>query len=58
MLVAALGELGFDHNEDHGVLKCKATRVTAKGMIGMTIQIYPLLSGSRSLSILEVCVIV
>lgn len=34
--------------------KAKATNLTAKGMIGISVQIYFILSSGRSLSLLEV----
>lgn len=52
----ALAEIGFELDLSHRAhYKLKATLLTAKGMIGMTIQIYSLSkSGSHPLSLVEI----
>lgn len=47
--------MGFDvSNIQTDALKAKATVLTAKGMIGLSVQIYEVTSSSGTISLLEV----
>lgn len=50
----ALQESGFEVTMNKAKLKSKATLLTAKGMIGLTVQIYVLLSKPSTLSLVEI----
>eukprot|EP00604_Paraphysomonas_vestita_P002240 CAMPEP_0174819346 /NCGR_PEP_ID=MMETSP1107-20130205/2518_1 /TAXON_ID=36770 /ORGANISM="Paraphysomonas vestita, Strain GFlagA" /LENGTH=423 /DNA_ID=CAMNT_0016032649 /DNA_START=273 /DNA_END=1544 /DNA_ORIENTATION=- len=54
-VLGALRELGFETSlVQSDALKAKATILTAKGMIGISVQIYVILSSGRNISLLEV----